>query len=1251
MKRLFIIGLLLLAAAICPAAETLRSSLLLSFSPDSQVEFTGGKVPLRSVSNGRVMLAQISRQYSPRAAERGGEKFFDVSFKALTDGKLFCISAENQRVEERALQGFYPVTVLELKLNGRDLLKGKPQSSGGAQSLRIKNSGVKLEAGKTYRVQARIAIASEAERRFGAPATPIEKWSPNAMYAILEFWSPTPSAISLVTSPTEFIKTYNTNWKERKNHLCLSVHSKLASVSEPQVTVKVRANRDTVIRTKFRVSGKFVNERGIRREISGAATLTSLKCNGAELLKTPVSGDWYTWSTPDWTRIAKGKTYTFVFTVRPPLPDTAAARKPVFAADFSSSDATGGTLRPVFGINERRSMLITERMAKTRAGQDRAVGYNLRRISNMDMVTGGRRAGDPFRIFGVFEADADDPANYYFKATDDFLAVAKKSDIPIIYSLAPTVEFSKTHYRTGEPDRAQFVKVCTGIIRHYNEKWANGFAHGIKRWEIWNEPDSRDYWAKSVEEFGKFYAEVATKLKKRFPDLEFGGPSFAEFDEKNFRAFLGACRDAKAPLDFFSFKCNGPNPAAFARQVRAAKRLLKEYGYPDTPVIVSEYNHNPLDKTVWTRNRPEELEFLDEAPAGLSGSDAGAAAILAAILWQNTPLESACIYGFARHREMQVFTGAHGYGMSRGGIRSVLPLYSEFFRNAAAESPVRVSAAADNLGIIGSVDRETGDGLLLLTALRDPRASLRLRLGGVADGTKIQVRLWPAPVQRPGVNDSRPDYQSRNEVVFVRKGTVMLPKFNDSMVWLIRIPKAALNSAKPAKAVSSDAKVAASVDFAKVVGKFKRLHGVNIIMPMEYEHDAARCADLGKIGFDTVRVHDLRGQDSCAGMAGDYQNIFPNYHADPKNPANYNFAPTDTFMRMVRESSPGTNFTFGLAPTIENYAPNPTKYWVVDPGNHDRFADLCIGIIRHYDKGWANGFEYGVRYYEIWNEPNSIALWDKSYEEFCRFYAHVAKRIKVGCPWIKIGGPALTKPDLKLVKTFVKICREENAPIDFFSWHRYPDKLEDLIEPVKDVRRILDENGFTQTELHLNEWRLLPYSFSEFRSGNPLLKMQDLTSHGRNGTNSAAFVVTALARMQDTKLDMTNFYSYGNGQWALYDLYGRRQLNWYAHKVYADFIRACGKKRVATSDQGGDKLAVLGGIGADGKKYLLISAYGEPKRSIAIRVAGVPASGGVKVTVLDALRKLETFSDCYENGVLKLEKDAGGAVFLVKFDD
>ena len=62
MKRFLTIITLFFAAAACSAAETLRASLLLSFSPDSQVEFSGGNVKLHSMSNGRVMLAQITRQ-------------------------------------------------------------------------------------------------------------------------------------------------------------------------------------------------------------------------------------------------------------------------------------------------------------------------------------------------------------------------------------------------------------------------------------------------------------------------------------------------------------------------------------------------------------------------------------------------------------------------------------------------------------------------------------------------------------------------------------------------------------------------------------------------------------------------------------------------------------------------------------------------------------------------------------------------------------------------------------------------------------------------------------------------------------------------------------------------------------------------------------------------------------------------------------------------------------------------------------
>ena len=95
-----------------------------------------------------------------------------------------------------------------------------------------------------------------------------------------------------------------------------------------------------------------------------------------------------------------------------------------------------------------------------------------------------------------------------------------------------------------------------------------------------------------------------------------------------------------------------------------------------------------------------------------------------------------------------------------------------------------------------------------------------------------------------------------------------------------------------------------------------------------------------------MRVHDLRGEDANAGTSGDYQNIFPNYHADPADPHNHNFAPTDTFMRMVY--NPRTGFSRSCADHRKQRPSN--KYWVIDPGNYDRFADLCAGIVRHYDR-------------------------------------------------------------------------------------------------------------------------------------------------------------------------------------------------------------------------------------------------------------------------------------------------------------
>jgi hypothetical protein len=49
-----------------------------------------------------------------------------------------------------------------------------------------------------------------------------------------------------------------------------------------------------------------------------------------------------------------------------------------------------------------------------------------------------------------------------------------------------------------------------------------------------------------------------------------------------------------------------------------------------------------------------------------------------------------------------------------------------------------------------------------------------------------------------------------------------------------------------------------------------------------------------------------------------------------------------------------------------------------------------------------------------------------------------------------------------------------DAPIDFFSWHRYGTSPAEYTSRARAVRKMLDDAGYAKTESHLNEWNYLP---------------------------------------------------------------------------------------------------------------------------------------------------------------------------------
>ena len=237
-------------------------------------------------------------------------------------------------------------------------------------------------------------------------------------------------------------------------------------------------------------------------------------------------------------------------------------------------------------------------------------------------------------IFPLFHADENDPRNYRFAQTDDYLQRCIETGTPIFYRLGASIEHSLKKYNVNPPQNVEkWVNIASNIIRHYNDGWNNGFHHNIQYWEIWNEPcTGPKCWTGTYEEFCKFYVTAAKMLKQRFPDLKFGGPANSYFGRHS-QEFIRYCAKEKAPLDFYSYHIYDDSPLGqITCSPFAVRRLLDKNGYGKTEIHLNEWHGYYIGKA--TRMSEEVMK----------GIDAGAFATFVLSTWHDTPLDAAAYY-------------------------------------------------------------------------------------------------------------------------------------------------------------------------------------------------------------------------------------------------------------------------------------------------------------------------------------------------------------------------------------------------------------------------------------------------------------------------------------------------------------------------------------------------------------------------------------------------------------------------------
>ena len=338
-----------------------------------------------------------------------------------------------------------------------------------------------------------------------------------------------------------------------------------------------------------------------------------------------------------------------------------------------------------------------------------------------------------------------------------------------------------------------------------------------------------------------------------------------------------------------------------------------------------------------------------------------------------------------------------------------------------------------------------------------------------------------------------------------------------------------------------------TVNTGKTIGKIKPMHAVNN-NPLKPRSDQTKSCfdDYKAAGIPYARNHDAShwagaGREHVV----DVNCIFTDFDRDVNDTSAYDFTLTDVYVNTCFEA--GAKMYYRLGASIEHWV---KKYNTVPPKDNQKWAEICEHIIMHYNEGWADGFNLGIEYWEIWNEPDlgDEKCWGGTREEFYELFATSVSYLKNRFPQLKIGGPAVAGiGNPEFMEGLLMRLKKDNIPLDFFSWHLYGNDLEWYSGDMKKARNILDKHGYTKTESILNEWNYVKDWSDHF-----VYSIEQII-----GMKGAAFTAAVMLIGQENPLDMLMYYdarpSAFNG---MFDFYTERPLKgYYPFKMFNNLYK------------------------------------------------------------------------------------------------
>jgi hypothetical protein len=461
-----------------------------------------------------------------------------------------------------------------------------------------------------------------------------------------------------------------------------------------------------------------------------------------------------------------------------------------------------------------------------------------------------------------------------------------------------------------------------------------------------------------------------------------------------------------------------------------------------------------------------------------------------------------------------------------------------------------------------------------------------------------------------------------------------------------------------------------SADFSQETGVLRRSLHSSGFAPKSVS--AGNLTELIKeLNFEYTRTHD-HALVNVGQRIIDTHFLFPLMHLDAKDPRNYYFKATDYFLDLSRKA--GLKIFYRLGTSIE-HSGDKYHFNTLIPEDFDKTAEIYAGIIRHYNRGWGDGYYWDIKYWEIWNEPDGVNnMWclpdgdcgigetqqerkidfdnrnKKRRELFIELFVKCLKRIKSEFPDVKVGGPAMCTFRPSYFKDLLKACKDHGVAPDFISWHYYGSDPNEIIRLADQAREVCDSFGFKDCELIINEWHYLgSYNWSGLRNDAPeVVKKVWEGPASHNGIDSSCFTLSTMAKMQTSKYDHSFFYGCSHtGAWGYMDSLRQKYKIWYALKLYGSIMK---DYKAMCASSGGKTVETLAAKSKDGKTgALLVVDYLGKDDTLTLKVKGV--KNVMSATLLDHERNNENVDVEFVNGKLTLKKKIpGSTAFLVKFE-